>query len=114
MKITLKEWQEESGILATHPTSEQGAVSVTIDQFSKYQQGLWHLSDYVVSSACGIVIWLLPYKQTYYEKLNDLSGGRLVDVKLPINIISDILDSKPLNDHDKEYIFQIVAKQLKN
>lgn len=61
--ITLAEWSKETGILPTHPTTEKQAVSVVIDHMHDGRSNdLWRLSDYVVSSCCGIVVWLLPRK----------------------------------------------------
>ena len=60
--MTLNQWCEMSGVKPTHPTTERGAVSVIVDQFDEARRELFWLSDYVVSSCCGIVIWLLPRK----------------------------------------------------
>lgn len=58
--MKLKEWENLSGILATHPTTETKAVSVVIEHDHEHKTKLWALSDYKVSSACGVVIWLVP------------------------------------------------------
>lgn len=57
---TLKAWSERSKILPTMPTTEKGAVSVTIGIFHEEWSALWILSDYVVTSASGSVVWLMP------------------------------------------------------
>lgn len=61
--MTLKQWVEKTGILPTYPTTERDAVSVCIsDGIDRYK--LWRLSDFVVSSVSGIVVWLVPRKET--------------------------------------------------
>ena len=57
--MTLREWSEKTGILPTHPTTEQGAVSVVLRFDHPDRLELWKLTDYKVSSA-GIVVWLRP------------------------------------------------------
>jgi hypothetical protein len=54
--MTLQDWSKMTGVLPTHPTTEKGAVSVIVDN---PPSELWHLSDYVVSSVSGPVVWLL-------------------------------------------------------
>ena len=58
--MTLREWSEANGILATHPTTERGAVSVVVDINHPQRSDLWVLSDYHVSTVSGPVIWLVP------------------------------------------------------
>ena len=59
---TLAEWSEKTGILPTHPTTEKGAVSVLVDIIDQRRERtqLFHLEDYFVSSAGGLVVWLVP------------------------------------------------------
>jgi len=71
--MTLKDWSDKHGILPTHPTTEHGAVSLIVGAGNAVQHirvELFHLLDYVVSSACGIVIWLVPRKGTseFYQQ----------------------------------------------
>ena len=65
--MTLAEWYKLSGILPTTPTTEVGAVSLCISADHKARNALWHLTDYRVSSSCGVVIWLLPCQRTKAE-----------------------------------------------
>ena len=58
--MTFAEWSKLTGILPTHPTTERQAISVIIDLKHPNYPDLFHLTDYVVSSVCGIVIWLVP------------------------------------------------------
>lgn len=58
--MLLTEWQSTSGILATHPTTERGAVSLVLDHSHPMRSELWHLHDYVVSTVSGPVVWLVP------------------------------------------------------
>ena len=58
--MNLKEWSEKSGILPTYPTTEREAVSVVVDHQNPHRKLLWDLTDYVVTSDCGVVIWLRP------------------------------------------------------
>ena len=66
--MTLKEWSELTGILPTTPTTERQAVCVCSTPEDVAHQGtnnhakLWHLTDYVVSSQAGAVVWLVPRK----------------------------------------------------
>jgi len=61
---TLADWAADSGIRPTTPTTERAAVSVTIDQADPRRAGLWHLSDYAVSTSTGAVVWLVPRMKT--------------------------------------------------
>lgn len=58
--MKLKQWSEKTGIKATTPTTETNAVSVVVDQQHEDRPKLWHLTDYLVSSQCGVVVWLIP------------------------------------------------------
>lgn len=59
MAITFARFCEEHGVNRTTPTNERSAVSfVGYDSAKHY--GLFDLTDYVVSSVCGIVVWLTP------------------------------------------------------
>ena len=58
--MKLQEWVELSHIKPTHPTTEVQAVSVVIDYKNPHRTELWGLEDFAVSSACGLVIWLIP------------------------------------------------------
>lgn len=58
--MNLKQWSEAAEILPTCPTTEKEAVSVVVDHNNPHRKLLWDLSDYVVTSVCGIVIWLRP------------------------------------------------------
>ncbi len=58
--MTLKSWCEKTDILATHPTTETAELSVVIDQTDANRSHLWKLSDYIVTSVAGLVIWLSP------------------------------------------------------
>lgn len=58
--MLLSEWTDYTGIKPTSPTTEKKAVSVVIDVCNSARAELWHLDDYKVSSACGVVIWLVP------------------------------------------------------
>lgn len=58
--MTLEQWCKNCGIYPTHPTTELGATSVIINHDDPYKWLLWRLIDYKVSSACGVVIWLVP------------------------------------------------------
>lgn len=59
--MTLKEWSELSGMLLTHPTTERNAVSIAIggESEAEHRSMLWNLSDFVVSSASFMVVWLV-------------------------------------------------------
>lgn len=61
--MTLHEWSQLTSILPTHPTTECSAVSVIVDHLNEHRSKLWRLTDYAVSSVCGIVIWLVPRKR---------------------------------------------------
>jgi hypothetical protein len=58
MKETLREWCKRHSILLTYPTTETGAVSVIYDGPDRAE--LFHLSDFVVSTVSGPVLWLWP------------------------------------------------------
>lgn len=58
--MNLKDWTKLTNIKPTTPTTEMGAVSVVIAHENPHRPELWRLSDYNVSSACGVVVWLLP------------------------------------------------------
>ena len=64
VQTTLAQWSKQTGILPTHPTTERQAVSVVIEpsELNPLYNKLWDLSDYVVSSVSGIVVWLTPRK----------------------------------------------------
>lgn len=59
-KRTLAQWSKRYGILPTTPTTEKQAVSVIVNPDSEDKIDLFQLSDYAVSSVCGVVIWLVP------------------------------------------------------
>lgn len=62
--MKLAEWCKVNDVLPTHPTTERGAVSLIPDkQKTKEYAELFHLDDYVVSSVCGVVVWLVPKPQ---------------------------------------------------
>jgi len=58
--MTLKEWCLNAGILPTHPATETRAVSLCTTHETPDYTDLWRLSDYVVSSLIGSVVWLCP------------------------------------------------------
>ena len=58
--MLLQQWSEVSGILPTHPTTEKRAVSVVVDHDNTHRKYLYQLSDYVVSTCAGAVLWLVP------------------------------------------------------
>ena len=58
--ISLHDWASLAQIKPTSPTTEKGAVSVVIDPCHPLRASLWSLGDYLVSSCCGSVIWLIP------------------------------------------------------
>jgi hypothetical protein len=59
--MTLKVWCQRNGVLPTCPTSECGAVSlISYRELHGEHALLWSLSDYTVSSVCGVVVWLVP------------------------------------------------------
>jgi hypothetical protein len=61
--MNLQEWCRLSDTGPTHPATERGAVAVQADRHSPHRQLLWRLSDFVVSSACGSVVWLVPIQR---------------------------------------------------
>jgi len=66
--MTLAQWSESTGIkpIPYHPTYssiECGEVSVVVSHFHPLKRELWHLTDYVVSTAGGLVIWLMPRRR---------------------------------------------------
>lgn len=58
--MTLDEWVANYGALPTTPTTERGAVSLTIRPNQAGYKLLWQLADYTVSSITGPIVWLLP------------------------------------------------------
>jgi hypothetical protein len=58
--MNLHEWCRLSDTGPTHPATERGTVAVRADRHSPHRQLLWRLSDFVVSSDCGSVVWLVP------------------------------------------------------
>jgi len=61
--MNLHEWCRLSDTRPTHPATERGAVAVQPDRASPHRQLLWRLSDFVVSSVCGSVVWLVPIQR---------------------------------------------------
>jgi hypothetical protein len=59
---TFAQWSKETGILPTTKTIEHNAISVVIDITDPNRPELWELADYIVSSASGAVVWLVPRK----------------------------------------------------
>lgn len=57
--MKLNDWENLTGILPTHPTTEKGAVSVVVAD-GHHKRMLWNLSDYKVSTVSGPVVWLVP------------------------------------------------------
>jgi hypothetical protein len=58
--MNLQEWCRLSDTEPTHPATKRGAVAVQPDRHSPHRQLLWRLSDFVVCSVCGSVVWLVP------------------------------------------------------
>jgi hypothetical protein len=61
--MDLHEWCRLSDTRPTHPATERGAVAVQADRHSPHRQLLWRLSDFVVSSVCESVVWLVPIQR---------------------------------------------------
>lgn len=61
--MTLKEWSEKTGILATEPTEIVGVVSIDVEPSTLFYTHLWGLSDYKVSAVSGPIIWLVPVEK---------------------------------------------------
>jgi hypothetical protein len=61
--MNLHEWCRRSDPGPTHPATERGAVAVQAVRHSPRRQLLWRLSDFVVSSVCGSVVWLVPIQR---------------------------------------------------
>lgn len=60
---SLAEWSKRHGILPTYPTTERKAVSVIVQSNDPARHELFRLTDHVVSSSCGVVLWLLPREE---------------------------------------------------
>lgn len=57
--MTLKEWYFlDHKVNMDFP--ERICIPLIVDQMNKNRQLLWQLTDYRVSSACGIVIYMIP------------------------------------------------------
>jgi hypothetical protein len=61
--MNLQEWCRLSDTGPTHPVTERGVVAVQPDRHSPHRQSLWCLSDFVVSSVCESVVWLVPIQR---------------------------------------------------
>ena len=61
--MNLQEWCRLTDTGPTHPATERGAVAVQPDRHSPHHQLLWRLSDFVVSSVCESVVWLVPIQR---------------------------------------------------
>jgi hypothetical protein len=63
--MSLQDWSKLTGILPTHHTTLRGAVSViSTNNHNEHYAELFHLTDYHVSSVCGIVLWFVPKVRT--------------------------------------------------
>ena len=59
-RIPLSQWAEAAGVKPTARTTWVGATSVLSLPGYPLHAELWRLSDYVVSTVSGPVVWLIP------------------------------------------------------
>jgi len=104
---SLADWAAESGIKPTAPTTERGAVSVTIDPADPTRAGLWRLSDYTVSTSSGSVVWLVPARTATWLppefeptnlKVDEVGEFWVVTVPTPDSELLDILFKRTVAD----------------
>jgi len=97
--LTLAQWSAISGIPSTpsiklDPDNAhvESTVSVIINHtdYSR-RQGLWFLSDYVVSSSDGTIVWLAPHKQP--DDLESISRDlRMTTLRCVAGVLHDRIE----------------------
>lgn len=78
--MTLAQWERQTDESAQHTTC---GTYVCADERTPLFSELWHLSDYRVSSRCGLTIWLIPRVPTSAELIDH---ARIVDVRACVHL----------------------------